>query len=97
MRMMMRVQVTVEKGNEAMQNGKLMEVIKQTMERIKPEAAYFGPFEGKRTGYFFFNLTDQTQLPPIADPLFKELHAEIVCVPVLNAEDLQKGFAMIGR
>jgi hypothetical protein len=36
-------------------------------------------------------MKDSSQIPPIAEPLFAALGAEIELVPVMNAEDLRKG------
>ena len=44
--------------------------MQRTMERLKPEAAYFLAEDGKRTGLFFFNMQDVSQIPVIAEPLF---------------------------
>ena len=97
MRMMLRAQVPVEKGNEAIKNGKLQEVIKKTMDRIKPEAAYFFPYEGERTCIMIFDMQDQSQIPSIGEPLFMELDATFEVFPVMNAEDLMKGLSQLGK
>ncbi len=40
MRMMMKVQIPVAAGNQAIADGGLPDVVQKTMEKLKPEAAY---------------------------------------------------------
>ena len=41
MRMMLKVHVPVEDGNESMQSGDMQRIIEEVMQRIQPEAMYF--------------------------------------------------------
>jgi hypothetical protein len=59
MRMLMRVQFPVDRGNEAIQSGKLPEIVGQTLETTKAEAAYFTTMDGKRTMIVVFDLKAQ--------------------------------------
>lgn len=93
MRMMLRVTIPVEAGNTAIKDGTLPRTLKSTMERLKPEAAYFLAEDGRRTALFFFNMQDASQIPPIVEPLFMGMNASLTMVPVMNADDLQKGLA----
>ena len=97
MRMMLRVQIPVETGNDAIQNGKLPEIIKKTMEKLKPECAYFCPDGGERSCIMVFDMQDSSQIPAIAEPFFKELEASFELFPVMNAEDLMKGLSQLGK
>ena len=47
------------------------------MERLKPEAAYFGPEDGVRTAFIIFDLEDPSQIPPISEPFCSKLKANI--------------------
>ena len=91
MRMMLRVMVDTAMGSEALKTGRLPQLIQALSEKIKPEAAYFSLQDGQRCGFFFFDMTDQTQMPSIAEPLYMELGAEIDLQPAMNFEDLAKG------
>ena len=91
MRMMLKFTLPGEKGNAAVRDGLLEPVLESVMNKLKPEAAYFGPFEGKRGGVIFFNLSDPSQIVEVAEPLFLNLNAEIELVPVMNGDDLRKG------
>ena len=93
MRMMLKVTIPVDAGNKAIKDGTLARTMQSTSDRLKPEAAYFLAEDGKRTALFFFNMQDVSQIPVIAEPLFMGMHASITMLPVMNAEDLQKGLA----
>lgn len=93
MRMMLKVEIPVETGNKAIKDGTLPRVIESTVARLKPEAAYFFAEGGKRTGLFFFNMADVSQIPAVAEPLFMGLDAALTIAPVMNPDDLKKGLA----
>jgi len=94
---MLKVTVPVEQGNKAVMDGTLPKVIQETVERIKPEAAYFTVDGGKRTAFFFFDMAEASQMPQIGEPLFMTLGAAIEVTPVMNAQDLQKGLASLAQ
>jgi len=95
MRMMLRFTLPVEKGNQAFKDGSLGKTLEGIMSRLKPEAAYFGPSDGKRSGMMFFDLTDASQIVEISEPLFSNLNAAIEIVPVMTVDDLRKGIAKV--
>jgi outer membrane receptor for Fe3+-dicitrate len=96
MRMMMKVQVDTEAGSRAIADGSLTRVMQETLGRLHPEAAYFGPENGMRTAYIVFNLEEPSQLPSITEPMFSNLKANIKVFPVMNQEDLQTGLGQLG-
>ena len=93
MRMMLKVTIPVEAGNTAIKDGTLPQTLQKTAERLKPEASYFLAEDGKRTALFFFDMQDVSQIPSIVEPLFMGMNASLALVPVMNADDLQKGLA----
>ena len=93
MRVMLKFTLPVEKGNQAFKDGSLGKMIESLITKIKPEAAYFGPSNGKRSGMMFFDLAEPSQIVEVAEPLFSNLNAEVEIVPVMNGEDLRKGIA----
>jgi len=93
MRMMLRLWMPVESGNSAVKDGSLPRAIQSLIERLKPEAAYFFPDDGKRSAMFVFDMQEASQIPPIVEPLFMGMNAAVTLSPVMNAEDLQKGLA----
>ncbi len=88
MRMMMTVSIPVEAGNAAAANGTLGSTIQRILGEIKPEAAYFAARDGERTGYIFFDMTDSSQLPAVAEPFFLAFNARIAVVPAMTPQDL---------
>jgi hypothetical protein len=68
-------------------------LIQEFMEKAKPEAAYFGAFEGKRTMIAVFDLPSPAQIPPLAEPFFIGLDATWELTPVMDAADLQTGLS----
>ncbi|TLS39832.1 hypothetical protein FE633_44725 [Streptomyces montanus] len=96
MRVMLKATLDTEKSSEAIKGGKLPELLKATMDRIKPEAAYFMPEEGQRSCVFVFDMQDSSELPPLAEPFFTQLGAKVEVSPVMDLDDLQKGLSALG-
>ena len=97
MRTLLRVTLDTEAGNRAILDGSLPKIVGQFVEKTKPEAAYFGPHNGKRCATFVFDMHDSSQLPALVEPFFVQLGADIDISPVMNLEDLQKGLAAVER
>jgi len=95
MRMMVKFTLPVEKGNQAFKDGSLKKTLESIMKKFKPEAAYFGPSDGKRSGMMVFDLAEPSQIVEVAEPLFSSLHAEVEIGPVMNLDDLSKGIAKV--
>ena len=91
MRMMLKFSLPVEKGNQAFSDGSLNKTLEALMGKLKPEAAYFSPLDGKRGGMIFFDLADPSQLVEAVEPLFLNLNAAVEILPVMNGDDLRKG------
>ncbi|MFJ1972441.1 hypothetical protein ACIO93_27590 [Streptomyces sp. NPDC087903] len=95
MRVLLKASMDTEKANEAIRNGTLGKLIEETVEQIKPEAAYFTTDNGARTAFLVFDLNDSSLLPSISEPLFQNLGAKITYAPVMNMEDVQKGLSRL--
>jgi hypothetical protein len=95
MRVMLKATMDTEKVNELHRSGKLPSLMKEMVDRIKPEAAYFAPLDGRRTALLFFDMQDSSELPPTGEPFFAEMNAEIEVSPVMNADELQKGLSRL--
>ncbi|MFI9151065.1 hypothetical protein [Streptomyces sp. NPDC053367] len=95
MRLLVKANVDTERGNEAIRSGKMPEMIKSTLERVKPEAVYFGPMDGHRTMLMVVDLADSSQIPPTLDAFFTDLNAYVEVTPVMNLEELQKGLSQM--
>jgi hypothetical protein len=97
MRTMMKVKLDTEAASKLIADGSLPNLMQQTMERLRPEAAYFGPEDGVRTAFIVFDLQDPSDLPAITEPLFNRLKATVEMFPVMDRDDLQKGLQKLGR
>jgi hypothetical protein len=91
MRTLMKVQMDVDASNAAIKSGKLGEVMATTMERWKPEAAYFTAVDGCRGGFIVFDLKDPSDIPAICEPFFVELGAKIDLMPCMTMDDVRTG------
>lgn len=88
MRLMLRFTIPVEKGNEVVADRSLPVAIKELVERVKPEAAYFHLNDGKRAGTLFFEESSQSRMAVINEPLFAKLNAAIDIQPAVTLEEL---------
>jgi hypothetical protein len=91
MRTMMKVVIPNDGGNAAIKDGSIGKLIGQFLEQQHPEAAYFTSDGGERCAYFFFDMKDSTQIPPLAEPFFLGLNARVTFQPVMNPQDLKAG------
>jgi hypothetical protein len=96
MRVIARISMPVESGNQAIKDGTLGAVMQRAAERWRPEAMYFTAFDGMRTAFVVFDLPDASAIPPFAEPFFRELNASVDLAPAMNSDDLQKGLSQLG-
>ena len=87
MRMLLKVKMPTEQGNQAVKDGSLGKILEATIGRLKAEAAYFIAEDGLRCAL----MKDSADMPAIAEPLFISLGAKLEFVPAMNADDLRKG------
>ncbi len=97
MRMMLKFTLPVEKSNAAVSDGSLGRAMETILSKLKPEAAYFAPMDGKRAGMIFFDMTEPSQIIEAVEPLFLALNAATELVPVMNADDLRKGLGKVAH
>jgi hypothetical protein len=91
MRMLMKVQIPIEAGNAAINDGSLPQIIGRAIEDLHAEAAYFTAEDGMRTGLIFFEMGDSSDIPPAAEPFFMGFNARITFAPVMNADEMRAG------
>jgi hypothetical protein len=90
MRVLMKVTLGHEKFNELARDGTVGAKMKKILGELKPEAAYFAEFAGRRTGIFVVNLADASKIPALAEPWFLQFDAEVELHPAMTPEDLGK-------
>ena len=88
MRLILRFSIPVQKGNDAASDGTLASALKNLVEKVKPEAAYFHLDNGERAGTIIFEATDQIQMAEINEPLFTQLNAKIDIQPAISLNEL---------
>jgi len=91
MRMMLKVLIPTDAGNDAVKDGSLAKLFGDTIRKLNAEASYFVAQDGLRCALIFFDMKESSELPAIAEPLFRGVNAEIEVVPATNADDLKKG------
>lgn len=96
MRMMLTFKVPVATGSRAIKSGDLPRVIRHTLERLRPESAYFYLEGGQRTMRAVFQLPAEKDMVPLLEPLMIELDGALELTPVMTADDLQAGFKALG-
>lgn len=97
MRTLLKATLEVTTTNKAITDGSMAKLIQTTMEKIKPESAYFTTIDGCRTCLMVFDMKDPSEMPVIAEPFFMQLNAKVEFSPVMNPEDLKKGLEALGR
>src|SRR5438874_2546749 len=95
MRTMMKVQIPVGPGNAAVANGAIQQIMRSTIDSLKPEASYFFPEDGVRTALFVFDMKSPSDIPSICEPFFTQCEAKVEFFPVMNLEDLQVGLQRV--
>ena len=88
MRMMMLVQCPIEPFNTLVRNGTAGAKMKQILDAIKPEHAWFGEREGKRGGILIVNVDSPSDVPRLAEPWFLTFNAEVEFRIAMTPEEL---------
>ena len=97
MRMLLKFNIPTPKGNETIKSGVIPNKLKQIIDELKPEAAYFAEEGGERTGYLFLDMSEPADLPRLAEPLFHAFNARLTVRPAMTIEDLAKAGPAIER
>jgi len=95
--MMLKVSIPVEAGNKGIKEGTLPKTVMGFVEKMKPEACYFGPEDGKRTAIFIFDLDDPTLIPTVSEAFFMNLNAAISLSPVMNLDEMKRGVELAAK
>ena len=98
MRMLLHVTLPHEPFSTYVKDGTAGAKMKRILDELKPEAAYFTDFDGRRSGMLFFHMEHSSQIPSIAEPWFLTFHADCSFRPVMAPEDLGKaGLEALGK
>jgi hypothetical protein len=94
MRCLLQAKMETAAGNQGLIDGTLPKAIQHTLETLKPEAAYFGTLDGRRTAWIVFDLEDPADMPRISEPLFG-IGADVQLAPVMVPDDLERGLSKL--
>ena len=97
MRFMIEFSVPTQHGNDIVRSGKIAKIFKQLGEDMKPEAMYFYPANGLRSGCIFLQSNDPAICVAVGERLWFGLGAEVKVTPVMNGDELGKGLSELGR
>jgi hypothetical protein len=97
MRMLLKVNIPTHAGNDAIKNGAIPTKLKQILDELKPEAAYFAEDGGERTAYIFVDMAEASDLPRIAEPFFHAFNARLTMRPAMTLGDLAQAGPAIER
>ncbi len=95
MRMLAKITIPVEKGNQAIESGSLPQLIQSMIETFKPEGTYFSSDKGQRVAFIFFDLKNSSDMPTFAEPWFVKLNASVEFLPMMNLDDLKTGLGKL--
>lgn len=90
MRILLHAVFPHEPFSSYVRDGSIGAKMKKILDELKPEAAYFTEFDGRRSAVLIINLTDASQIPAVAEPWFLTFSAECHFHPAMVAEDLAK-------
>jgi hypothetical protein len=97
MRFLVKATIPIEAGNNLIRDPKFGKRIKDILEDIKPEAAYFTVDDGQRTIYLVVDLKDASYLPVIVEPLWLGLQANVEFIPAMSEKEFGKAASHIER
>jgi hypothetical protein len=97
MRFVTFISMSNEAGNKAIKDGSMGRVMQTTMERWKPEGAYFTTMNGERTAIMIVDLPTPAHMVEFAEPLFLQLGAKVDYHVAMNAADLKEGLGKIPK
>ena len=98
MRVLVRVTIPHEPFNTFVKDGSAGAKMKRILDELKPEAAYFTEFDGRRSGILIVQMENTSQIPGIAEPWFLTFAANVEIRPAMLPEDLAKAdLAALGK
>ena len=98
MRTVLHVKFPHEPFNTAVRKGTAGERLKQILAEIKPEAAYFTEYGGRRGAVLIVDVADASKIPSLAEPFFLSFNADVEFHMTMTPEDLGKaGLDAIGK
>lgn len=88
MKYLMKIKIPNPYGNELIMDPQFGDKMKNALEEVKAENAYFTSVDGCRCGFIVVDINNASQIPQVAEPFFLWLHADIDFYPVMTPQDL---------
>ena len=97
MRFLIKFNFPNEAANAAMKAGTFGDTIASLLDELKPEAVYFGGWDGTRTAFVVTHIEEASQIPAMFEPWFLAFNVTFEWTPVMLPEDLEKAGPAIGQ
>ena len=97
MRTMVKSTIPAQEAHPLAKDGSIGQTMDSLMGNLQPEAAYFGPIEGKRGGFIVINMEEGSDVVTKLEALWLELGATIELFPVATPDELRAGLQNLGQ
>ena len=91
MRTMVKFTIPTQETNPLVEDGSIGQKMESLLGTLQPEAAYFGPIEGKRGGFIVINMEQESDVVTKLEPFWLELGATFELFPVATPDELRAG------
>jgi len=88
MKYLAKIKFPNEPANELVKDPQFGMKMKELLEDVNAEAAYFSTIDGCRGCYIVVNVTEPSQMVQVAEPFFLWLNATVEYSPVMTPVDL---------
>lgn len=88
---MVKFTIPTQETNPLVKDGSIGQKMETLLGNLQPEAAYFGPIDGKRGGFIVINMEKESEVVTKLEPLWLELSATVETYPVATADELREG------
>ena len=90
MRLIAFVSLPPEPFNSLVADGVADQKIREILEEIRPEAAYFTTYDNGRSAILVHEVAEPSDIPRLAEPWFLTFEADIDFKPAMIPEDLAR-------
>ena len=91
MRTLVKFTIPTQETNPLVQDGSIGQTMESMLGKLQPEAAYFGPIDGKRGGFIVIDMEQGSNVVTKLEPLWQELNATVETYPVATPDELRAG------
>jgi hypothetical protein len=88
---MVKFTIPTQEANPLIKDGSIGQTMESLIGNLQPEAAYFGPIDGKRGGFIVINMEEGSDVVTTLEPMWLELGATIETYPVATPDELRAG------